>query len=108
MYEMEGALPGSITLGSPVARQTRRHAPPASTGYPREVPVSRYLPRPGVAPGRFPFPNGESISTAFPAVAQESAGINSRFSPVHTISTERHRLSARYDGYPPAYAQLIH
>ena len=56
MYEMEGALPGSVTLGSPVARQTRRHAPPASTRYPREVPVSRYLPRPGVAPGWFPFP----------------------------------------------------
>ena len=56
MYEMEGALPGSITLGSPVARQTRRHAPPASTRYPREVLVSRYLPRPGVTPGRFPFP----------------------------------------------------
>ena len=56
MYEMEGALPGYATPSPPVARQTPRHAPPAGTGYPREVPVSRRLPRPGVAPGRFPFP----------------------------------------------------
>ena len=56
MYEMEGALPGNVALGSPVARQTRRHAPPAGPEFPRDVPVSRYLPRPGVAPGRIPFP----------------------------------------------------
>ena len=56
MYEMEGALPGNVALGSPVARQTRRHAPPAGTGHPREVPVSWYLARPEVTPGWFPFP----------------------------------------------------
>jgi hypothetical protein len=56
MYEMEGAPPGYATLSPPVARPTPRHAPPAGTGDPREVPVSRRLPRPGVAPGRFPFP----------------------------------------------------
>ena len=56
MYEMEGALPGSVAPGSPVARQTRRHAPPAGIRDPRDVPVSRYFPCPGVSPGRFPFP----------------------------------------------------
>ena len=108
MYEMEGALPGSVRSGKPVARLTRHHAPPAGTGNPRDVPVSRYFPRPGVTPRRFPFPNGESISTAFPAVAQESSGIHFKFFGIHMISTEHRRLSACYDGYPPAYAQLIH
>ena len=56
MYEMEGALPGLATLGRPVAQPARRHAPPAGTRYPCEGPVSRLLPRPGVAPGWFPFP----------------------------------------------------
>ena len=55
-----------------------------------------------------PVSNGGSISTAFPTVAQESTGIHFEFFPVHTISTERPQLSACYDGYPPAYAQLIH
>jgi hypothetical protein len=56
MYEMEGALPGRVIPGSPVARLTRHHAPPAGTGNPRDVLVSQYFPRPEVAPGRFPFP----------------------------------------------------
>ena len=56
MYEMEGALPSCATPSPPVARQTLRHAPPAGTGYPREVLVSRRFPRPGDSPGRFPFP----------------------------------------------------
>jgi hypothetical protein len=37
MYEMEGA------------------SPPAGARYPHEVPVSRYLPRSGITPGRFRF-----------------------------------------------------
>ena len=56
MYEMEGASPGYVALGSPVARFTWRHAPPAGPEFPRDVPVSQYFPRPGVTPGRFPFP----------------------------------------------------
>src|SRR6478672_7715251 len=108
MYEMEGASPGCVAPGSPVAWQTRHYAPPAGTGNPRDVPVSRYIPRPGVAPQTVPVSNGESISTAFPAVAQESAGIHFRFFAIHMISTEHRRLSARYDGYPPAHPQLIH
>jgi hypothetical protein len=108
MYEMEGALPGYVAPGSPVARQTRHYAPPAGTGNPRDVPVSRYFPRPGVAPRRFPFPTVKVFLLLSRAVAQESAGIHFKFFGVHMISTEYWQLSARYGGYPPAYAQLIH
>jgi hypothetical protein len=51
-----GPRPAAPRHGPPVTRQARRHAPPASTGDPREMPVSRLLTRPGVAPRRFPFP----------------------------------------------------
>jgi hypothetical protein len=108
MYEMEGASPGYVAPGSPVARLTRHYAPPAGTGNPRDVPVSRYFPRPGVAPRRFPFPTVKVFLLLSPAVAQEPAGIHCKFFGVHMISTEYRRLSARYSGYPPAYAQLIH
>ena len=108
MYEMEGASPGCVAPGSPVAWPTRHYAPPAGTGNPRDVPVSRYFPRPGVAPRRFPFPTVKVFLLLFPAVAQESAGIHFKFFGVHMISTEYRRLSAWYSGYPPAYAQLIH
>ena len=108
MYEMEGALPSYATLSPPVARQTPRHAPPAGTGYPREVPVSRRLPRPGVAPGRFPFPTVKVFLLLFPVVAQGYTGIHFEFFFVHTISTEYRRLSACIRGYPLAHAQLIH
>jgi hypothetical protein len=108
MYEMEGASPGYVAPGSPVAWQTRHYAPPAGTGNPRDVPVSRYFPRPGVAPRRFPFPTVKVFLLRSPAVAQESTGIHFKFFGIHTISTEYRQLSARYNGYPPAYAQLIH
>ena len=108
MYEMEGASPGCVAPGSPVAWQTRHYAPPAGTGNPRDVPVSRYFPRPGVAPGRFPFPTVKVFLLLSPAVAQESAGIHFKFFGVHMVSTEYRRLSARYGGYPLAYAQFIH
>ncbi len=51
-----GPRPAAPRHGPPVTRQTRRHAPPAGTGDPREIPVSRLPTRPGVAPGWFPFP----------------------------------------------------
>ncbi len=41
MYEMEEALPGLATLGGPVARPTRRRAPPAGARHPCEGPVAR-------------------------------------------------------------------
>jgi hypothetical protein len=47
-------------------------------GSPRVVPVS----------------NGESISTAFPAVAQESGAIHFKFFSVHMLSTDFGQLSA--------------
>ncbi len=50
MYEMEGALSGLAAPGRPVARLPRRRAPPARARHPWP------LPRPGVAPGRCPFP----------------------------------------------------
>ena len=108
MYEMEGASPGCVAPGSPVAWPTRHDAPPAGTGNPRDVPVSRYFPRPGVTPRRFPFPTVKVFLLLSPAVAQESAGIHFKFFCVHMISTEYRLLSACYSGYPPAYAQLIH
>jgi len=51
MYEMEGASSGFATPGWPVTRLPRRRAPPAGTGYPRKVPVSRLLRRSGGIPG---------------------------------------------------------
>jgi hypothetical protein len=108
MYEMEGARPGLATLDRPVARLTWRHAPPAGTEHPCKVPVSRLFPRPEAAPGWFPFPTVKVFLLLSPAVAQESAAIHFEFFFVHTISTERWRLSARDRSYPPAYAQFIH
>ena len=90
MYEMEGA------------------PPPAGARYPLEVPVSRSLPRSGITPGWCPFPTVKVFLLRSPAVAQESTEIHFKFFGIHTISTEYRRLSARYNGYPPAYAQLFH
>jgi hypothetical protein len=50
MYEMEGASSGFATPGWPVTRLPRRRAPPAGTGDPHEVPVSRLLGRSGGSP----------------------------------------------------------
>jgi hypothetical protein len=55
-----------------------------------------------------PVSNGEVFLLLFPAVAQESAAIHFEFFFIHTISTERWRLSAHDRSYPPAYAQFIH
>ena len=81
MYEMEGGLtwphrtrsagcpafpraaPGGRLPGLPILSQVGRLpglprpcGPPASAAHPQEVPVSRFLSRPGVASGRYPFP----------------------------------------------------
>jgi len=56
MYEMKGALSGRAAPDRPVARLPRHRAPPAGTKRPREQPVSRPFPCPGVAPGWCPFP----------------------------------------------------
>ena|SRR5712692_5026361 len=108
MYEMEGALSGLASLGPPVTRQNpasravrRYRAPAGSASFPAH-PTSRGCPR------TVPVSNGESISTAFLTVAQESAAIHLKFFSVHMMSTERWRLSARDGGYPPSYTQLVH
>ena len=56
MYEMEGALPGCVTLGRqlPGKPGVARRPPVPSTRV--KCQVSRLFPRPGVAPGWFPFP----------------------------------------------------
>jgi len=108
MYEMEGASPGCAAPASPVAWQNPALRAARRYRNPRDVPVSRYFPRPGVAPRRFPFPTVKVFLLLSPAVAQESAGIHFKFFGVHMISTEYRRLSAWYSGYPLAYAQLIH
>jgi hypothetical protein len=80
MYEMEGALLGRVAPGQPVAlpslcrtrrpvarppgtepsrsvaRPPRPYGPPAGAVHPREVPVSRFLSRPGVPSEWCPFP----------------------------------------------------
>jgi len=107
MYEMEGALPGCVTLGHrlPGRPGVARHPPVPSTHAKCQFPS---LPASRSRPRMVPVSNGENISTAFRTVMQESAAIHFEFFPVHTISTERSQLSSCYGGYPPAYAQLIH
>ena len=55
-----------------------------------------------------PVSCGENISTPSASVAQEPFAIHFKFFPVHILSTEIRRLSARRNGYPPPYAQLLH
>jgi len=43
-----------------------------------------------------------------PGVAQEPSTIHFRFFPVHILSTEFRRLSARRSSYPLPYTQLLH
>ena len=75
MYQMEGAC-GPRRSGSASCRFPRRHAPPASARYPREPPVSRLFPRPGVALGWCPFPTVKAFLPAAGSVAQEPAVIH--------------------------------
>ena|SRR6516165_1107731 len=108
MYEMEGALPGYATPSPPVARQTPHHAPPAGTGYPLEVPVSRRFPRPGDSPGRFPFPTVKVFLLLSPSSRKSLGVIHFEFFPVHMISTDHRRLSAHSGDYPRLIHRLVH
>jgi hypothetical protein len=63
----------------PVAWPGRHRAPPAGARYPREGPVSRFLPTSRVVPRWCPFPNGESISTASASAAQDPAATHFGF-----------------------------
>ena len=91
-------LPGSPGV-------TRR---PPVPGDPRDVPVSRPFPCPGVSPGRFPFPTVKVFLLLSPPSRKGLREFILGFFRVHTISTEGPWLSARCVGYPRAYAQLIH
>ena len=87
--------------GWPVARPCRRRAPPAGARYPCEGPVSRLLPRSGVAPRWCPFPDGQNISTASAGAAQEPAASHFRF-PRHP------RTDPQKAGSYPHSAAVIH
>ena len=63
MYEMEGA------------------PPPAGARYPREMPVSRYLPRSGITPGRFPFPTVKIFLLLSPRMRKSLRPFILNFSP---------------------------
>jgi hypothetical protein len=55
-----------------------------------------------------PASNGEVFLLRSPTVAQAFVAIHLQFFFIHTTSTENRRLSARFRGYPPAYAQAFH
>jgi hypothetical protein len=64
---------------------------------------------PGETPWMVPVSCGESIST--PSATRRARAHRNSFQvffPVHTLSTEFRRLSARHGSYPPPYAQLLH
>jgi hypothetical protein len=108
MYEMEGALPGLAAPDRPVTRPSRRRAPPARARHPYEAPVSRPLPRPGVAPGRCPFP---TVKVFLLPPGMSCKGLRQfilGFFSIHTMSTKSWELSAFDNGYPPVNAQCVH
>ena len=108
MYEMKGALSGRAAPDRLVARLLRRHAPPDGAKHPPKPPVSRLFPCPEVALGWCPFPTVKAFLLPLRGATQESASIHFCFFSVHTLSTECRQLSARSNGYPPAFTQFIH
>ncbi len=101
MYEMEGALPGCATLGRQLPGKPGVAGRPAGTKYPREVPVSRLIARPGVAPGWFPFPTVRVFLLLFPGSRKSLR----QFILSFPLSTRNPQTDS---GYPPVYTQLIH
>jgi hypothetical protein len=108
MYEMGGlarprhAQPGQLPGLAGAAR-------PAGAKYPCEGPVSRLLTRsPGSPPGWCPFPTVKAFLLPPRTPRKSLTSIISGFSAIHMVSTERMRLSAPYDGYPPANSQVVH
>jgi hypothetical protein len=82
MYEMEGA------------------PPPAGARYPLEVPVSRSLPRSGIAPGWFPFPTVKVFLLLSPPMRKSLPQFIPDFLPVPRYPQEN-------PGYPHVTA-VIH
>jgi hypothetical protein len=133
MYEMEGASPGRITPGQPVARPSWDAAsggrlpglpilsqvgqlpvlpgpadrPPVPCTRERyQFPDSSRVPE--VASGRYPFPTVK-VFLRLPRVPRKGLRqSHANFFAVHMMSTERTQLFAADQGYPPAYAQPFH
>ena len=63
---------------------------------------------PGKPPGWCPFPAVKTFLRPQPASRKSPPQFILSFFPVHILSTEFRRLSARRSGYPPPYAQLLH
>ena len=88
---------------SPAPRAARRcQTPAANSGFPAFT-----SPR-GKPPGWCPFPAVKVFLRPSPASRKSPPQFILGFFPVHTLSTEFRRLSARHSGYPPPYAQLLH
>src|ERR1700683_5637862 len=115
MYEMEGALSGHAAPLSPGLPASARRPVSAAPRFLVPVPATRFRVRfpcachlPGVSPEGCPFPAVEYFYCLDPALRKRWRAIILILFPVHMISTECARLSARSFGYPPAYAQLVH
>jgi len=63
---------------------------------------------PGEPPGWCPFPAVKVFLRPPPATRKRPPEFILNFFPVHILSTEFRRLSARRSGYPPSYSQLLH
>jgi hypothetical protein len=88
---------------SPAPRAARRcQAPAANSGFPAFA-SSR-----GKPPGWCPFPAVKTFLRPQPASRKSPSRFILGFFPVHILSTEFRRLSARRTGYPLPYAQLLH
>ena len=98
MYEMQGPGPvfGRWPAGCPAGVLVNR--PAAGTGYPREVPVSRFFLRSGVAPGVVPVSGSDVFLLPGTPVAQGFRALISRFfrcpqnvhSDGHVVPRSRH------------------
>jgi hypothetical protein len=89
MYEMQGPGPvfGRWPAGCPAGVLVNR--PSAGTGYPREVPVSRFFPRSGVAPGVVPVSGSDVFLLPGTPVAQGFPGTNFKILSLSTKCPQR-------------------
>ncbi len=112
MYEMKGALPGCAAPDPPVAWLPRRRGPPAGARHPRELPVPRLSPCPGVAPGWCPFPTVKVFLLPSRWSRKSLREFILGFFCVHTLSTECPlviRISQRLStGLCTPHPQIIH
>ena len=99
MYEMEGALPGHAVPSQPVAWPPRPRGPPAGAVYPRPIPVSRSRPGPLSCLREWcPFPTVKVFLLRRRMPRKGFRQSYGEFFAIHTLSTERGRLSAVSEG----------